>query len=155
MPGVFAWTPVLNGYCTDWQPVTGIQGSKTFTAGEGRRLQDIRAIYPRSWERSSKFHSESADAASPCDPFPANLLRGWQAGSYVFERRSALRYYRCTSPQGALVACELCDEILNSGQKKSGRLCRSPFPKFMAALTGTTETPGPFIFMAQCRLHLV
>lgn len=57
---------------------------------------------------------------------------------------------RAESPLGALILCRLSDEILNPGQNKSSRLS---LPKFMAALMGTTEIPGPFIFMAQRHLH--
>lgn len=32
------------------------------------------------------------------------------------------------SPRGALILCKLSDEILNSGQKESDRLCCSPSP---------------------------
>lgn len=91
-------------------------------------MQDIRAIYPRSSERSSKFQSESGNAASPRDLFSRQFIGNLTGHCDVFKHRYVPRYCRCTSPRGALVLCKLSDEILNSGQKESDRLCCSPSP---------------------------
>lgn len=122
-----AQTTVSNGYSGDWQPVTGIRGSKTFTAEEGRSFQDIRAIYPRSGERrSSKFHPESGTAASPRDPFPAKFIELWQA---TFTCSST---DPCCDTAGAEVLRVLSRyagylmRSLTRGKKKSGRLRCSP-----------------------------
>lgn len=123
-----AWTTALHGQCFDGQPVRSLCGSKRFTTWRGRRLRDIRAIYPRSWERSSKFQWESGKAAiATFFSFPP-IYSTWQATLTHSSADVCSDSAGAQSPRGALVLCKLSDEILNSGQKESDRLCCSPSP---------------------------
>lgn len=133
----FPQTTLREGLCVDWQPITSIQGSETFTAGEGRRLCNITAIYPRSAERrSSGLRSGGGGCCIATQPFDDTWPHYYTFNRYIS------RYCSHTMRPS--------DEMLNPGQIKSSRLS---LPKFMAVLTGTTEIPDPFIFMAQRHLH--
>lgn len=74
---------------------------------------------------------------------------------YMFKHISVLQYRRCTSPRGAPILWSLSDEILKLRTEEVWQSALLSLPDFMAAFTSTAETPGPFIFMVQRRLHLV
>lgn len=119
------------------QPDANIQDRKMFREG---RLQDIRVLVPRSYEQSSKFHSESGDVASPHDPFSPIYRRpdsSPSCSSYTSDSRTS---------QSGLRLCNLSDLILNTWRAKMLFLT-----KFTAALTATTQSRGSFKFMAQHR----
>lgn len=141
--------------------------------GEGRdgwRLQDIRAIYPRSWERSSKFHSESGDTASPCHSFfiffSRQFIETWQAPLLHVRAQICVAIRQVRWHLGSALMLHyvvgqggLSDEILkNEGEEEEvwqGMCFCSPSSSSLWLRSRAQQSLVSFIFMVQRRLHLV
>lgn len=103
----------------DWQPITSIQGSETFTAGEGQGGCRVPEQSTQGQDRGgvADYTQNHTMLHRHVMLFPSiyRLDR-------TFNMLKHGQMLWCCWCRGPLIPCGLSDEILNSGHKESGRL---------------------------------